>query len=190
MRIRRFTTPGLLIGIVFALGCSSTEQATQTIPVDTAVLVALDASTSSSEIRPGTTVVGRLADDIVVDGAAVISAGPPVSLRVVEAQPATDTAPAMLTLELSSVELPAGRTAVATQPLAILGEPALVVEGTTPGLIAEGHPAGGEDPASGAILGTMAGDVVMTRTEDGAIVLPAGQRLLFSTTAAIEIPRG
>jgi hypothetical protein len=189
----------ILAAVVLSLvapvaGCSNTEDEV-TLPPDTELTVTLSTMTRSDRATPGQTLSGTLARSVVIGETTVLEAGSDVVLKIEESKSAEGDAPARVVLRLTSVDVDSGRAEIECDPLEIVGDregmsdTEKVAAGTVGGAVIGGITKGGKGAAVGGVLGAMAGGVIAVSTKGDAIVLPAGQRLLFSTTGANEIPR-
>lgn len=169
MQNARATTLLMVAALCLAvgfLGCSGSENL-GTVPRQTALSVTLSTTTRSDRATPGVKLRGRLERAVVIDGETLLEAAQPVTMEVLASRAAEGDAPARIALTVTRIWLSSGQVEVLTEPLEIVGRP----EGTAD------------------TDGLTPGGVVTVTTKGDAIVLPAGQRLFFTTSSDIEVPR-
>jgi hypothetical protein len=167
-----------------ALGCSGSHEVV-TIPPHTTLAVSLSTTTRSDRITPGVKLRGKLERPIMLADETLVEAGRPVTIEVVASSAAEGDAPARISLIVDRIGLPSGRTMVETEVLEIVGRPKGMsdADSTSSDLLV-----GGGSSVSSAI-GAVVGSAIAVPTKGDTIVLPAGQRLFFSTSRALEVPR-
>ncbi len=182
-----------LVTVVFS-GVAMTLHADSTVPAGTAVIVTLDQSVNSKDARVGQKVDGSVAQDVTVNGKAVIPKGSKVSLSVASAQASGHLkTPAKLWLKIDSITVKGNAYTVSsrwsgqTGPshnkrniIAIGGGTAL---GATIGALA----GGGKGAAIGAAAGAGAGTAGAAMTGKKDINFPAETKLRFTLKESLAV---
>ena len=182
-----------LVAVVFS-GAAVTLYAQGTVPAGTAIIVTLDQSVSSKDATVGQKVDGSVAQDVVVNGKAVVPKGSRVSLSVASAQASGHLkTPAKLWLKIDSIAVNkktypvSSRWSGQTGPshdkrnvIAIGGGTAL---GATIGAIA----GGGKGAAIGAAAGAGAGTAGAALTGKKDITYPAETKLRFAVKESFTV---
>lgn len=162
-------------------------QKTITLAAGTVVPVRITESLNSESAQPDDTFHGTLAADLVRDGTVAIAQGTPVLGRVVEAKSAAHfKGSALLTLELTRIDMAANKMSVVTDPFSKEGagrgkntaEKAGggAVLGTLIGALA----GGGKGAAIGAIAGAGAGTGVNAATRGQQVQIPSETLINFT----------
>jgi len=189
MKVSR-TEKLLPIGLLclLATGCGGGRESL-TVPPGTEFVVALATTSRSDWVEPGETLVATMDEDVAVDGAVVVPRGSAVSLAVLDAQVADEQGPARLQLELRSIDLADGDLPIESEPLDIVGrqEPTESLDTSSLGTGYDSQ--AGSSPRAGATLKATDGTTSVLAIDQDAIVLPAGQRLVFVTSREFELQR-
>jgi hypothetical protein len=172
-----------------------------TVPVGSALAVALDTKLRTDSNAVGDPVIATLASAIMADGQTAIPAGSKLHGRVTAlAEPGRTKGKAQMTLQFDKVATPDGRRfALMTAPLSFEGEKDKMSDETKVG--AGGAIGGaigalaskkkGKGALIGAAIGAAAGGAVALATKGQQIELAPGQELSLEVTeaTAIEVPK-
>ncbi len=183
-----------LLVAVALLSSAARLYADITIPAQTAIVVTLDQSVSSTNAKVGEKIAGTVALNLVVNGQTAIPKGSKAVLKVASVQPSGRLkTPAKLWLRLTSVEVNGKTYTVSTNlsgqtgpshnkrnVIAIGGGSAL---GAAIGAIA----GGGKGAAIGAAAGAGAGTAGAAATGKKDITYPPETKLRFTTKTPVTL---
>jgi len=160
------------------------------IPADSSFVVRLDEPIDSEDGQPGQILSAVIEVPIVSEGVALLDAGLPATVAIVEAHPAREEALARLTLQLETLTVDGRSVDVEAAPLRLVGHSWTDLGEHDEGLsgLAGRAPGGVESAKSGGVLGTTARAVIAIDTQDDAIRLGRGQTLLFRSRSELTLP--
>jgi hypothetical protein len=162
-----------------------------TIPAGTRMTVRLGSGISSASASSGQTFRATLAQDLVVHGKTIASAGAPVNGKITYAKPSGRLhAPGQLTLRLSAVEVNGRMVPISTTAYHAKGKShtksnvTKIGGGAAAGALIGGLVGGGKGALIGTAAGAGAGTGLAAATGKEEAHIPAEAVLPFTTTAA------
>jgi hypothetical protein len=168
--------------------------AADTIPAGTHMTVRLGSGISSGSVSSGQSFRATLAQDVVVHGKTIASAGAPVNGKITYAKSSGRLhAPGQLTLRLSSVEVNGRMLPISTTAYHAKGKShtksnlTKIGGGAAAGALIGGLVGGGKGALIGTAAGAGAGTGVAAATGKEEAHIPAEAVLPFTTTSATTV---